>query len=74
MSLSETFAIFKASSNTSNILILWCYAVSLGTNPVPGGVIYVLLGLDKIVPSLLTTAIPILLALPSIPSARNYYI
>ena len=40
----------------------------------PGGVIYVLLGLDKIVPSLLTTAIPILLALPSMPSARNYYI
>ena len=49
--LIDTWAIYKASFINPNIYCLWCSAVSLGMNPVPGGVINVFHGLANMLPS-----------------------
>lgn len=69
MSASVTFASVSACCSTSRMCARWCTAVSFGRKPVPGGVMNVRRGLDRMLPSLSTTPMPILFALPSMPSA-----
>lgn len=55
-----------ASSRSERIFDLWCFAVSVGTKPVPALVMCVRRMFDRIlVPCIMP--MPILLALPSIP-------
>ena len=47
---NDNFAYFNALWINGIIYYAWCYAVYLGKNPVPGGVINVFRGFDKILP------------------------
>lgn len=52
------FAYYKAFVIMDIMCSAWCSAVYLGKNPVPGGVIKVFLGLDRMFPYI--SIIPIL--------------
>ena len=73
MLFNVIFASFNAFKSSSMIFSLWCWVVAFGENPVPGGVIYVSLGLAKISPSEVTIPTPNLFAEPSIPNAINFF-
>mmetsp|Transcript_20423 Transcript_20423/g.30904 ORF Transcript_20423/g.30904 Transcript_20423/m.30904 type:complete len:121 (+) Transcript_20423:465-827(+) len=71
------FASSSAVLTNATIFCWWCHAVSFGKKPVPGGVMYVFLGFDRIsYPSAevyLTIPTPTLFALPSIPNAITFF-
>ena len=59
-----SLASLRHSCTSGTMTCWWCRAVSLGMNPVPGGVMKVRLGLAKISPSDVTIPTPILFADP----------